>query len=256
MTKDLLHWDIELKNILVVKSFSDAEYVLDYTNRGRKKHLLHFVLSGIREFEVGNEHFTVSKGGVIFIPSKTEYITKALKCDEEYWAIGIAFDIDGIPENLFKKDIYYKYVDIRYDDENIFVLIEKLYNQIPMPRFKIKTLLHYLLLNLADNNPVCPVQNAIDFISVHYNENLPVKTYADTCNLSESHFRKLFRQYTGVSPIEFRNRIRFNKARILFEQNFTLTEIAEKTGFCDANYFSKLYKRYMNSVNKELLKLM
>ena len=252
MTKDLLCYDIELKNILVVKCPSRVNMVLNYINRGRKRHLLHYVLSGIREFTINGKTFTVGKGGVVFIPDKTEYVTRALECEEEYWGIGIAFDIDGILEDLLKKDVYYKYADIRYGDENVFVLLENAYNQVPTPHLKIKTLLHHLLLSLADNNTVCPLQPAMDFIIAHYNENLPVKVYADTCNLSESHFRKLFHQYTGVSPIEFRNRIRFKKAKNLFEQNMTLNEIAEQTGFCDANYFSKLYKRYMKTIDKEI----
>lgn len=254
MTKDLLCYDIELKNILVVKCPSRVNMVLNYINRGRKRHLLHYVLSGIREFTINGKTFTVGKGGVIFIPDKTEYTTRAIECDEEYWGIGIAFYVDGIPENLLKKDVYYKYADVRYEGENAFVAIEKAFTQVPTPHLKIKTLLHHLLLSLADDNAVSPLQPAMDFIYAHYNENLPVKIYADTCNISESHFRKLFHQYTGVSPIEFRNLVRFAKAKVLLEQGLTLNEIADQTGFCDANYFSKLYKRYMQALDKDFSK--
>ena len=48
--------------------------------------------------------------------------------------------------------------------------------------------------------------------------------------------------------------IRFAKAKVLLEQGLTLNEIADQTGFCDANYFSKLYKRYMQALDKDFSK--
>ena len=48
----------------------------------------------------------------------------------------------------------------------------------------------------------------------------------------------------GISPIDYRNEIRFRKAKQLYQKNYTLQEIAEKVGFSDASYLSKMYKRH------------
>lgn len=250
MTKEMLYHDIEFKLLDILKATYEESVSFSYLGGGRSFCIITYVLSGKREYEINNTKLEVGKGSVVFIPAYTAYKTTS---KEKATNISIAFSLEGLPENVIKKDIYYKYEDIRYEEENIFVLLERLYNTAPAPMVKIKSLLYFLIDKLADSEVTCPVQRAIDYIGEHYCENLPVKAYADTCNLSESHFRKLFRQYTGVSPIEYRNKIRFRHAMRLQEQNLTLNEIAEKLGFFDASYFCKMYKRYIKENDKEFM---
>lgn len=256
MTKEMLYHDIEFKLLDIVKATYEENMSFSYPDGGRSFCTLQYILSGKRAYEINNTKLEVEKGAVVFIPAKTAYKTQAKTSEEAITTIAIAFRLEGLPENIIKKDIYCKYENIRYEEENIFVLLERLYNTAPAQMVKIKSLLYYLIDRLADADTSCPVQGAIDYISEHYCENLPVQAYADTCNMSESHFRKLFRQYTGVSPIEYRNKIRFRHAMRLREQNLTLNEIAEKLGFFDASYFCKMYKRYLKENDKEVLEFM
>ena len=84
---------------------------------------------------------------------------------------------------------------------------------------------------------------AIEYISLHFNENEPVSKYAAICNMSESYFRKNFQLATGVSPLSYRNSLRFAEAKRLYREGLTMKAIAEKLGFCDEHYLSKIYKR-------------
>ena len=94
------------------------------------------------------------------------------------------------------------------------------------------------------------IKAAVEFINKHYKENLSIKLYADECNLSESYFRKKFREYFGKSPIDYRNQLRFAEAKRLYQNNYTTQEIAENLGFYDSGYMLKLYKRKMNRTLK------
>ena len=80
--------------------------------------------------------------------------------------------------------------------------------------------------------------------SKDYKENLPIKAYAEKCNLSESYFRKKFSDILGKSPVEYRNELRFTEARRLYRRNYSTEEIAEALGFCDSRYMLKLYRRH------------
>jgi AraC-like DNA-binding protein len=52
------------------------------------------------------------------------------------------------------------------------------------------------------------------------------------------------KKVTGLSPMNYINRYRFEMAkRLLIEQDLTITQIAERTGFCHVNYFDKVLKR-------------
>lgn len=122
---------------------------------------------------------------------------------------------------------------------------------------KHKTLLLQILsLMIFGNEPKhaakSMVSPALSFILQHYCENLPVKVYADQCHMSESYFRKKFVEFVGKSPLEYRNELRFAKARKMHAEGYSMHEIADSVGFFDTNYFSKLYKkRHGHSLREE-----
>lgn len=63
---------------------------------------------------------------------------------------------------------------------------------------------------------------------------------------SLSHFRKLFRDATGLPPVEFLIRQRIDRAKILLQQSdstVSLRQIAEQCGFSDPYYFSRQFKK-------------
>ena len=48
----------------------------------------------------------------------------------------------------------------------------------------------------------------------------------------------------GMSPVEYRNKLRMQKAAILLRTgSSTVGEVAEAVGISDIKYFSKLFKR-------------
>jgi len=66
---------------------------------------------------------------------------------------------------------------------------------------------------------------------------------AQMCNLSETHFRRLFKECTGVSPMSYRNQLRIRLAcRLLQGGQCSITEIADQLGFENINYFSRVFK--------------
>ena len=61
--------------------------------------------------------------------------------------------------------------------------------------------------------------------------------------MSISCFYQEFRSYAGMSPTKYRNSIRINVAKSdLLNTNMTVKEIAEKVGFDDAFYFSRIFR--------------
>ena len=63
--------------------------------------------------------------------------------------------------------------------------------------------------------------------------------------MSESNFRKLFKEYTGVSPIEFRNRIRIAEVQKMTDSGeYRISEAAYATGFNNMSFFYHEYEKY------------
>ncbi|WP_342577541.1 helix-turn-helix domain-containing protein [Psychrobacillus sp. FSL K6-2843] len=88
------------------------------------------------------------------------------------------------------------------------------------------------------------VNAAIDFIDYSYTDpKLNLEVLASFIGISQSYLSMLFSQTKEMTFKQYLNQKRLTHAKqLLQETNLTIHEIASKTGFNDANYFSKLFK--------------
>ena len=77
-----------------------------------------------------------------------------------------------------------------------------------------------------------------------YLENIPVAKFAEASGISISLFRSLFGKQYGMSPIQYRNLLRINRAAaLLSEGSCTVSEAAYACGFENIGYFCRYYKK-------------
>ena len=75
------------------------------------------------------------------------------------------------------------------------------------------------------------------------NLSMSVEEIAEMCNVSESYFRRLFKEYAGVSPVQYRMQIRISKAKdYLCRTDLNSSEIADLLLFRDASFFCRYFK--------------
>ncbi|WP_256992300.1 AraC family transcriptional regulator [Paenibacillus sp. XY044] len=80
----------------------------------------------------------------------------------------------------------------------------------------------------------------------------PLEFYFRELRISRGYFFELFHQATGLSPIQYMNQFRINRAKDdLRFSNISITEISEKYGFSSVHYFSKLFKQLTGMPPKE-----
>jgi len=86
------------------------------------------------------------------------------------------------------------------------------------------------------------IDKVIEYIHSHYDEKLDVKTLSDIASLSPSHFSRLFKQNTEKSPMSYLIETRLEKSKkLLISGDFTVTDIAYKTGFSSSSHFANLF---------------
>lgn len=233
-------------NVVSVSVKSDcwhdgAEF--NYIAHGRRMNLIHIVASGTRHYEFLGERFKICEGTVLFIPHSTQYRTwNSGICS----GIGVCFEFGADFE--IAQGIYYGWQDERGDYRRLFELLEECGSVEPKRTLRMQSLLLRILDHMtsecrSDSKYGELLAPALKFIMEHYTENLPVPEYASSCNLSESYFRRIFVRHVGMTPIEYRNSLRFDEACRLRAQGFGMSEIAERCGFCDASYLRKLFRR-------------
>ena len=108
-----------------------------------------------------------------------------------------------------------------------------------------------------ENKPTQPAIENIRFL-IHQNadQKIDFKELAASQNIGYSHFRKLFKKYTGVSPVNYHIKLKLLKAKeLLLHSDKTMKEIAFETGFFSESYFSRTYKEKMGQLPSSLRKL-
>ncbi|CAI6079218.1 helix-turn-helix transcriptional regulator [Cohnella sp. JJ-181] len=92
-------------------------------------------------------------------------------------------------------------------------------------------------------------------IEAHYADKLTIEAAAKLVSLNPYHFCKVFKNATGRTFVEFVNQHRMNVAdRLLREGELTVTEVGERVGIDNPNYFTKLFRQFRGMTPSEAKK--
>ena len=88
------------------------------------------------------------------------------------------------------------------------------------------------------------VEQAIRWLTLQYSQPISIESMSQTLGYHRTHLSKMFKQYTGMSPMAFLLKIRMERAKILLHEDLTIEQIASSVGFSDPLYFSKQFKKW------------
>ena len=98
------------------------------------------------------------------------------------------------------------------------------------------------------------VAPAINYINENYLEPIDGEKMAQVCMLSRAQMYRLFKLETGMTPTEYRNKLRVEKACQMIKLNvYSLCEIAWMLGFENVCYFNRLFKQHTGVCPSEWL---
>jgi AraC family transcriptional regulator len=92
--------------------------------------------------------------------------------------------------------------------------------------------------------PIRQVLKVEDYVHERFAEDISVEALAELVELSPFHFSRVFKQATGMSPLQFVTRERITRAQQLIrESSRSLIEIALEVGYTSPSYFTKVFRR-------------
>ena len=86
---------------------------------------------------------------------------------------------------------------------------------------------------------------AVEYIHQNYfNKPLTVENLAKMCMITPEYFRKIFKYFLGVSPLNYVNDLKIKRAKELIKSGlYTISEVCFLSGFIDVSHFSRVFKK-------------
>lgn len=153
--------------------------------------------------------------------------------------------ISGYAEFTYaQKALNYKaagYVLKPIDTDELLDIFDDLIAKIPAPSSTPE-------LAAADNNPrtyhESIVLRAKKFIQDHLDQPISLSDVAEEVHLTPHYFGQMFKTVTGETFVAFLTQIRMEKAcELLKNPELRHYDICNQVGYCDSNYFAKVFQR-------------
>ncbi|OZB95487.1 AraC family transcriptional regulator [Paenibacillus sp. XY044] len=98
----------------------------------------------------------------------------------------------------------------------------------------------------ADRRAMQQISKALEYISQHYMESVPIHRLAELCCLSVTHFRRVFHKSMGMAPLDYINNVRIQvAAALLCHSDSSILTISEEVGYATLSSFNRHFKRVM-----------
>lgn len=257
-------YDIQLHNCGFFKNLKAP--VPTCRPEGRQDYHIIFVIEGSVNVRLKEHIQTANSGSIIFLPPNIShnYIYKEGESTDYCWLHFSGKIIESILKIFPFKDAIYPVANIT----EFKILIQNIY-KINLKRkiggeFLINAALEELIIKLGQSvfteAPASPLTKkltaVIQEIDTCPEADTDNRTLAEKCGVSEFHFIRIFKEKTGLTPVQYQISARINKAKLLLaDTDMTLSEIAFMCGFSDPLYFSRLFKNKNGIPPKEFRKL-
>ena len=217
-----------------------------------KKQNLFLYLNGCKisyKDKNGNK-ITAESGDIVYTPVGSEYEARLFDfVDENSHTVGINFflyDEDGEPI-LLSDGIKVFQKENQHGASLLFY--EAIKHGMPRGMQECRIVLIKLLSTLARHQAPESIPDyvteAIRYMLDNPEKNPTVKELAELSGVSEVYFRRQFKKYVSLTPSEYRNTLRLERARTYLEYgDISVQEISDTLGYSGVSHFIKEFRAH------------
>lgn len=210
-------------------------------------------------------------GVVSVIPRNYPHTTNSEEGTESYWEY-LFLDPESMLRSIYPENEYYqsKILQLIYKDailgkiedypqlsSIVVTILEEMRYKKEFYRETIKGLTTALLYEIArinqgqekeeyvgEKNDLVGIEKALSYIGKNYAESIKIKELAELCNLSETHFRRIFTESMHMTPVDYINVIRIQMScEFMKKNNDSMKDIAVRCGFITTSTFNRNFKK-------------
>lgn len=221
-----------------------------------------YTLSGSGYTLIDGMSIPMQPGDLVVVPSGSIHVTRAADEPCRYYCLIVDLDF------LSRRGLWQEYDRLplclkRANAGEIFRLIDReICDQPAYYKEQVRALVALLFVSLRRNHPVTQEENplgthgrldtvrkAISAIDREYEHPITLDYLCHVAGMSKYYFCRAFKQATGQTVTQYINWVRCSHARrLLASGECNVGEAAERCGFHNLSYFTRVYRRQYGRV--------
>ena len=252
-TEKLYDYNYSVKVLNALKQNWRQRRSFSCIGKPKEKNMLLYISGCKAEYTLcdGRKVYAQS-GDIIYTPLNYEYKIRFFDFEESHYTIGVNFFLyDEENEPFILNDKIIVFNPKSSSCSSLFVKVDKYCEATIKRPSKMKAAMYDILSILSERTRAKNlhkekygvISEGINYLEHNEDQALSISEIAELCNVSEIYFRKLFKEYSGMSPIKFRIKGKIEKAKLLLEyENMSMQEISDYLGFVSPAYFTQQFK--------------
>jgi AraC-like DNA-binding protein len=230
--------------------------------KGCEDNILIYCMDGKGWYVTPSGQHEITANQFIILPATTEYMKYGADKDDPWTIFWVHFSGNKLKalNQFFSIENFLAPNFIKFDNKRL-QLWEEMYNSLEMG-YTINNIayanfsLYYFIasfifpekrMELSKNKEETVIDKTIAFMKEHTHLKLTVEEMATKFAFySTSYFSQLFRQKTGMSPMDYFIHLKIQHAcRLLDLTDIRIKEVADQVGYTDPYYFSRIFHNIM-----------
>ena len=207
----------------------------------------------------------IPKGALVLIPQGREYAVQFLHCDGAPVSILAELCLSDTEPIRLSGEIEILEKDLQ--DTEIMEILTRLPTYFSMPSrpfleiqsdyFKLLSLLALRReRKILHRKGLQAIEKGIRYLRLDEEQSLSIEEIAASCFVTPAYFRRLFKEYVGISPSEYRAKRKVERAKtLLLHTDLSVAEISAQLGYDNPSYFCRAFKKETGSAPTEYQKM-
>ncbi|CAM3042717.1 AraC family transcriptional regulator [Paenibacillus sediminis] len=235
---------------------TSQDYIWNGRNRPGEYCLFQYTISGQGEIEIQGTTYTLKPGDAFIVDIPGEHCYCLPSSSEEWELLYLELSKDALPYWRQLLTMSAPVFQVSSDSE-LMKLGWQIYEMAARDEmndvYQCSSFAYQFVMELSKyvtkqrSKPLPPkIERCKKFIEMHYAEPIGLKEMAEVAGISKFHLTRDYESRLGVTPVRYLNEVRLTHAvKLLLSTNDNLETIARRTGFSNANYFGKVFRKHM-----------